>query len=391
MIPVTRYNHKLLLYILAAGILSFLTSLVLMQVFFGLLVILWLTEKNSEKKKAFDTIGILLLIFLAVRLVSVFLSPYPEQSYQALYKDALFYLSFFSLNFYFKTFSTEERKRVIMFLVISAAVTALIGILRFNFGAVRRAESFTSGYTSYSAYLLAGTGIIMSFYKAFPNKKIILFSFIMALVYTGLITSLGRFNIIAAVLLFIAGIIIFRINYKAVLLILLLTSAFSFISFMNNSLEAELRIQQPSQLSDRDIIYEGAAAIWGERPLIGFGPRTFREIFPYRDKFADKGVSGWHNDFIQMYFESGVLGLAAFIVLIGYILLKGTLFIIRKKPENTYILYGIILALAGIILTSLTAGFINSPVLSVYFVLLTALLSAQANKNLLFKGYDNGN
>jgi O-antigen ligase len=281
MIPTSRYNHQLLLYIIAGGIFSFLLSLFLLQLFFGLLVILWLTEKNSEKKKAFDTVGLLIIIFFAARLISIIFSPYPEISYQALYKDALFYLGFFAFAFYFRVLSEEEIKRVFIFLLISFAVFSITGLMRFNLGAVRRTEAFSSGYTTFSSFLVAGTGLTMAFSKSIFNKRILLFSLLMSLMYTALITSLGRFNIIIAVLLFVLGIILFRINYRALILILVFTSAFTYVSFLNNSTEAEQRIQQPVQLSDRDIIFEGAQELWKERPLIGFGPRTFREIFPF--------------------------------------------------------------------------------------------------------------
>jgi ABC-type transport system involved in multi-copper enzyme maturation permease subunit len=75
-------------------------------------------------------------------------------------------------------------------------------------------------------------------------------------------------------------------------------------------------------------------------------------------------------------------------VFLVYLFYRGAKYLFKYKPENGYILYGIILALASIILSSLTAGFINSPVLSVYFALLAAMLSALTNLN---KGLDNGN
>jgi O-antigen ligase len=391
MLPLSRYNHKLLLVIIAAGIFSFLTSLLLLQVFFGILIILWLTEKNTEKKKAFDTVGLLLLVFMAARLLSIFLSPHPDIAYQALYKDALFFLGFFAFSFYFRALSEDEMKYVFIFLLISFSASALLGLLRFNTGDVNRAETFSSGYTTYSSYLLAASGIVMAYSKTLLAGQKILFPLVMSILYTGIITSLGRFNIIAALFLFIAGIIIFRLGFKNVVLILLFTGVFTSISFYNNSSEAQKRIDQPVQLSDRDVIFEGALLLWKERPLTGYGPRTFREIFPLHEKLGDKGVGSWHNDFIQVYFESGLIGLGAFIVLLVYLVPGGIWYIFKYKPKNIYIISGIILALTGIILSSLTAGFINSPVLAVFFAILAALFSAIKSKELLSEGNSYGN
>jgi O-antigen ligase len=49
--------------------------------------------------------------------------------------------------------------------------------------------------------------------------------------------------------------------------------------------------------------------VYARHPFVGFGPRTFREVFPLMQQLADKGTSSWHNDFLQVYMESGLLGL----------------------------------------------------------------------------------
>ena len=58
-------------------------------------------------------------------------------------------------------------------------------------------------------------------------------------------------------------------------------------------------------------------------PLVGFGPRTFTEIFPLFQEMPVKGVGSWHNDFLQIYMESGLVGLIALLWLITVICLWG--------------------------------------------------------------------
>ena len=51
--------------------------------------------------------------------------------------------------------------------------------------------------------------------------------------------------------------------------------------------------------------------IWDQHPLFGFGLRTFPLIFPLQAQLLDQGVGSWHNDYLQVYMESGFVGLLA--------------------------------------------------------------------------------
>ena len=91
---------------------------------------------------------------------------------------------------------------------------------------------------------------------------------------------------------------------------------------------------------------------------------------------TDKGIGSWHNDFIQIYFESGFLGLTSFLIIIilpYYFLIK----LLRNNINIVYknILWGVLLGFSGLILSALTAGFIDSPILSIVFAFLITLIS----------------
>jgi len=70
-------------------------------------------------------------------------------------------------------------------------------------------------------------------------------------------------------------------------------------------------------MSYRDVLWRGAAMIGFEHPVIGFGPRTFRGIFPLMSELGDKKIGSWHNDFIQVYMESGLVGLVPLLWLVA--------------------------------------------------------------------------
>lgn len=362
-----------------ATVSSFLLSLVLLQFFLGLLVILWLTEKNSEKKKAFDKVGLLILIFLTVRILSVIFSEYPELSVELLYKDALFYLGFFAMNFYFKAFKAEQVRKTVLVFSIASSVVAVIGLLQFNLSIVERAQSFSSGYSTFSSYLLAGFAVTLSSRLLYQNKlKLIYWVIASSVILAGIVTSLGRVNIVIAVIIFLSVLIIKRYDIKSVLLIIILSTIISFISFQNNFIQVSQRVEAPAYLSDRDILLNAAKELAFEKPLLGFGPRTFDKVFTYRDQLADKGVGSWHNDFIQVYLESGAIGLFAFVFLIIiplYISFKK----LRKSSSSTEkdLLTGSVTAILALVFSGLTAGFISSPVLAPLFAYLLVTVSRE--------------
>ena len=373
----SRFNQNVHFYLLVASVCSFLFSLFLLQLFVGALSVLWIFDKFSEKKKAFDIFSKVIFIFLVVRIISILFSSYPGDSNQAYYKDALFYFGFFSFDFYLKTLDKKRIKIIVYSFAVAAAVIALIGLIRFNLSLVDRAQSFSSGYSTFSSYLLAGFGVLICLSTDIKNVYI-LKTVLLALILSGVITSLGRTNIVTIILLFIAAFFLKKINIKEASIIILLTVVLSAISFYNNSVEANARMEQPASLSDRDVLLKGSKDLFLEfnNPVLGYGPRTFKDIFPYRGMLTDKGIGSWHNDFIQIYFESGILGLAALLTIIFityYFLIK----ILKNNIDNDYkmILLGVLLGFSGLILSALTAGFIDSPVLSLVFALLISLVS----------------
>lgn len=376
----SRFNPNISYFLIIGVVVSFLLSLALLQVFAGALCLLWIFEKWIEKKNAFDVFSKVFLIYLVVRIAALIFSEFPEVSVQILYKEVLFYLCFFSFSFYLKSFDVEKIKTIVYYFSFASAVIALIGIVRFNLSIVERAESFSSGYATFSSYLLTGLGCSLIF--SGNGKKAKYFKwlriFAAAVILAGIITSLGRANSVIAAVMLIASLLLKRMKPLQFIYIILIAAALSYISFQNNSIQLNQRIEAPTQLSDRDIIYKGASEIFLTHPLLGYGPKTFTEVFPHREDFADKGIGSWHNDLLEVYFESGFMGLASYLLLIFSVFFYQIKFLImgKDKGEARTIIYAILFATAGLFLSALVAGFINSPVLSLVFAFLIGVQSA---------------
>ena len=69
--------------------------------------------------------------------------------------------------------------------------------------------------------------------------------------------------------------------------------------------------------SDRITLWKNAASHGTDHPILGYGPETFHVIFNNWGKMGDPYVGSWHNDFIQLYMESGIVGVLGWLGVIG--------------------------------------------------------------------------
>ena len=376
----TRYDTRLPFYLTIATVSSFLLSLFLLQLFAGLLVLAWLFESNKNKFKAIDTISYIFIAFVLIRILSTLFSDYPDSSNQMYYKDLLFFLSFFAFGYYLKVFDENKLRTIYYAFVIAAIFVACIGLTKFLTGNTERAESFTSGYATFSSYLVSVIGFALILFRIIKDKqqKLLLAAGVVLMI-SGIVTSLGRTNIVIAIFILFIGIVAIKIKVRYAVALFLLAIGISWVSFQLNVKEFNKRIETPVHLSDRDVLFETAKELFMkfEKPIIGFGPRTFHDVFTNREQISDKGVGSWHNDFIQVYFESGFLGLAAFLVIIFLPFIKALKCLkdCRLSEERKYFLIGAVLGLVGLVLSALTAGFVNSPVLSILFAFFITTIS----------------
>lgn len=379
----SRYPQILILIVICGIAASFLLSLVALQFFAVVLFLLWVFDKNKQKLKAFDLFGLFIILFLIVRIISIVFSQFPEESNQAYYKEALFYLGFFALNFYFKVIDKKYVNWIILILVGVGVIVSLIGIVQFNLKLVHRAQSITSGYATFSNYLLIILAFLLthdfSILKKY-EKPIWYISII--LVLTAIALSMGRMDTFIGGVMYIGIMFMKKRGFIRIAALLILTAFISYFSIQNNKDEFSKRIMAPTSLSDRDIIYWGFFELWDKQPLIGFGPRTFQEIFPHKEHFADKEINQWHNDFIQIYMESGIFALLIYLILIVYIFYSG-IKLLKKVKQNQFsfnIVFASLVGMLGLIVSSFLGGFITSPILSVLFVFVLNLFIAEKNK-----------
>jgi len=374
----SRFNSRIILTLLIVLSISFVLSLFIMQLAAGILFVLWLFEKHEQRKKAFDIILKFILVFGLVRLITIFLSEFPQNSYESIYKEGLFYTSAVAIPFYLKTLDKKSILNLMLVFIIGAAVMSLVGSIRYFLNQVERAQAFTSSYAVFSSYLLAAFSIALFYPKKIKSvSKLLFWSSIYIIILIGIVTSLGRANIAIALLILAVVIIVKQIPLMQIIILGIFFLIGTLIYIYNPPASMEQRVENITQLSDRDIIWQGAKEISLEHPLLGYGPRTFHQVFPFKEKFADKGIGGWHNDFLQIYFESGIVGLISFIVLLLAII-KSAFDQLRNKKtdeEFKFLSASVLSSVIALVLSGVFAGFITSVVLSIVFVFLISFLS----------------
>lgn len=380
--------------IIRVGILvltgSLIFSLFVAQAIAVLLIILWLTKIIVYKKANLKSNPFTypFIAFVIARTISVFLSTDFHQSVQVLYKEIFFYPVFFIIVDCFPIDDKKYFKWFFTILVLAAIISSIYGSIAVLTGYKHRAASTTSGFYTLGTFLTVVTAflLVIGSDKYFiQSKKIWLFSLIIVVV--GVLFTFNRIHWALIVLLFLVfG--LFR-ERKLVLLVSMIALIVIILVPMFRERFLEI-IFFAKNLSDRDVLWQGAGLIYTEHPLFGFGPSTFREIFPLFKDLVDKNVSSWHNDYLQIYIESGIFGLITFLWL-GFSVFYCAMEMFISKFVDGYskdLAFALMLAMAGFYATGIVGTFIFSPITSLLYQILLGILALNYRKLKLNKQLD---
>ena len=363
---------------------SLIFSLFVAQAVAILLIILWLTKIGLSKKANLknNPFTFPFIAFVIARIISVFLSEDLSQSLQTLNKEIFFYPLFFLVV---DTFPIDDKRYVKWFFIVlssAAIVTSIYGSSLVLFEISERAKSTTSGYYTLGTYLcvVASFLLVIGIDKYFiPSKWIWALSLIVILI--GILFTFNRIHwVIIGLIILIFG---FLRERKIIFFISLLTIITVIVVPMLRERLLELLFFQ-SNLSDRDILWKGAGMINSKHPVSGFGPLTFREIFPLFENLTDKNVSSWHNDYLQVYMESGFIGLITFLWLAISIFYVGIKLLFKKSLDklNGNLTLAILLAMSAFYLTGTVGTFMFNPIMTLLFQILLAILAVIYRNNL---------
>lgn len=361
--------------LILAGSLIF--SLFIAQAVVILLVILWLIKLIVYKKANLknNPFTFPFIAFVTARIISVFLSTDFSQSIQILNKEIFFYPLFFIVVDIFPIDDKQYFKWFLLILFSAAVIASIYGSSIVLFGFSERAESTTSGYYTLGTFLTVVVALLLvigSDKYFIPSKLVWAFSLIAIVI--GILFTFNRIHwAIIGMIIFVFGFI----RERKIIFFISLAAAIIIVSvpvFRERFLQLLLFA---SNLSDRDVLWRGAGMIYLEHPVFGFGPLTFREIFPLMEMLNDKHVTSWHNDYLQVYMESGILGLITFLWLGVSVFYFGLKTLLKKSIDayNKDLVLALILAMVAFYLTGLVGTFIFNPITSLLFQMLLGILA----------------
>ena len=352
--------------------LSILISIAVTQILISMIMACSIIQIIRTKK--FITTGLdkFIILFILMRALTIFLSEYPESSYPILYIEIPFFIFYFALNQFPVIKSKTNAETILKILILGGIIAAVYGGICFAAGIKDRASAIGAGYYTTGIYLTAIATITLFLGK--ENKIFIkkyIWFIVVFILLAGIFLTLNRVHwVIIAFAMLIVGVI----KERKLLLISIILLAIAALISPTISGRIQMLIHLEHNLSDRDIIWNYGLSLTGNHPYFGYGPRTFSKIFIIRDQLTDKRVDGWHNDYLRVYLESGIVGLFAFISLIGYVIYSGYK-ILKKKALKTEIkiLYrAIFFGICTIFLSSLA----GAGVLDVLIIMLFSLLLA---------------
>jgi O-antigen ligase len=266
----------------------------------------------------------------------------------------------------------EEADNILKSLYFSAFSVSLIGLSYFLSGHLTYDFRLQAFYLSpnYLAMFLS-PAIFIGIYlirqslekrKDTPNSPISLIFLIypisLLLILAGLYLTYSYVTWIAIILSF-AIIFLIQKKWKTILIILIIF-LIACITQINNPKFNKLSAPR-SSLESRITIWHSASKILKDNPILGIGPGNFQnkylEYQKYFPPYLEWAVPEPHNLYLAFWLESGILGIAGFLLII-YVWLKNMIAEIKIQKNSRTLLAA---ALLSIMLYILIHGLADTP------------------------------
>lgn len=339
---------------------------------------IWISERNLLPIRLR---GVLLayLVFVFTRMLSGLKLAFPDSNIRDI-QFPLLSAVFFAVSYSVALSCEVPAQRVERIWLVAAAATGLWAVMAVATGIETRAglpfgphlhhpdgtvEGNYSTLAKFSVFTLSCFGPALL--SRMRGRSWLLATGVWGLVWGALILTFSRSGMLAAVV--VHGYWLFKMRRRWLLGLAALGSA-----VIIATPQGRMRVMQsvdPSQWSTgRAQLWRAAVPHLAERPWFGHGLGSFDAILDPETIAAlpDPGVGDWHNQYLQIYMESGIVGFAAFIgflVVTGRALMKG----LREAADSDQkdrLGGGLALIMAFMIL-SLFEQTLSSPAGNVYF------------------------
>ena len=310
--------------------------------------------------------------FLLCRILSIAFSLDPTLSMRALYIEYFFYLPFFIASGIVTENPLDALRTFSRVIVLAGMAAAFLGSTLFLLGVVQRAESTTAGPYTLGGFLCLALPFAAFAPQSGRKGSSLLHWLQLSVICLGIILTFDRLHWFSmAATIIIAGVVSRR---RLLLIPVVLSTLVLFVSPAVQQRFLQL-FHIGEYLTGRDVLWRGAAMLWNQHPIVGFGPRTFHEIFPLFDEMPIRGVGSWHNDYLQVYLESGLLGLLPLLWLVGSLVVYGWKALSGSHHSDDE--YRYTLAAYAALLTSLVIGGMLDTIIGIPLRILLGIFAQQ--------------
>ncbi len=275
----------------------------------------------------------------------------------------------FSFALYVALASQAAIEKIFLSLYLSAAIVGAISLIYKLAGAVTFDNRLAAFYLSpnYLAMYLAN-GIFFGGYfwlSAFSQKQswrnlglhlVPLSAILFPLYYT---YSYGAWAAVFFSLLLTLLLVAPRKKYMLGGTSILLAVFLLFSQISTQKFSALAQLSPRSSFASRDIIWKASLLMLRQHPVFGIGPGNFQAAYlslqPHFPPYLEWAVPQPHNLFLAFWLQTGLLGLAGFLLLVVRVL--HALLILLKNKKNA----ALAAPLLGFFIYTTLHGFIDTP------------------------------
>lgn len=293
----------------------------------------------KERKKVFEKIfGLpkLLLISTVIILAGVLLSILFNNNYRAgfgIFKSWFLLPILFSFLLYTVLNSKADIEKVFLSIYLSVATVSCIGIVYKLLGIVTydgRLEAFYSSPNYLAIYLSSGVFfgfyfLAKSYFEKAYSKKFFAHLFLILLILFALYFSYS-YGAWLAVFLALFFAIFLNISRKKLLLtgLFFIIAIVIFIFQLNAPKFSDLvNFSERSSFASRTMIWDASFLMIKQNPVWGIGPGNFQESYlalqKYFPPYLEWAVPQPHNVFLAFWLQTGLVGLAGFLLLLFFV------------------------------------------------------------------------
>ncbi|HTX98455.1 MAG TPA: O-antigen ligase family protein [Bacteroidota bacterium] len=326
--PLQRTMRLGLLAVCGTAIFS--TALVQMMVVLLTTIVVISKFTKSQRRLHWTSLHVPFALFVAGRVLSIAFSQDFSRSATALFIEYFYYLLFFAAAEIVADEPIDAAGDITHVLVWSGTVAAALGSALMLLSVAPRALSTTAGTYTLGGFLCLVLPLALFFPHPLTRKSRLIRWTQVLIICMGIVLTLDRLHWVAmAAIIVVAGVM----SHRRLLVVALAVSVFLVMLFPSVHLRLQHLYHLGSFMTGRDVLWKGAAMLLDRHPLVGFGPRTFQEIFPLFSEMPIRGVGSWHNDYLQVYMESGLLGLVPLLWLLASSIKQGWRAFRRTDPH----------------------------------------------------------